>query len=71
VYKGKRIAVVIPAYNVAPQIVGVIQTVPEFIDNIIVERHPAPARIAIVTLNRPEKMNALSAGLWADRQTDV
>ena len=35
-YKGKRIAVVIPAYNVAPQIVGVIQTVPEFIDNIIV-----------------------------------
>jgi len=36
VYKGKRVAVVIPAYNVAPQIAGVVEGIPEFIDDIIV-----------------------------------
>lgn len=35
-------------------------------ENILVETLAPPARVAIVTLNRPEKMNALSAGLWAD-----
>lgn len=33
---GKRVAVVVPAYNVAPHIAGVIQGIPEFIDNIFV-----------------------------------
>ena len=35
-YKGRRVAVVIPAYNVAPQIVGVVNGIPDFIDDIIV-----------------------------------
>ncbi|MGH2585893.1 MAG: enoyl-CoA hydratase/isomerase family protein, partial [Dehalococcoidia bacterium] len=33
--------------------------------NILLEKD-ASARIAVLTLNRPEKMNALSQGLWAD-----
>jgi glycosyltransferase involved in cell wall biosynthesis len=35
-YRGRRIAVVMPAFNVAPQIVGAIQGIPEFVDSIIV-----------------------------------
>lgn len=35
-YRGRRVAVVIPAFNVAPHIVGVIKEIPEFIDDIIV-----------------------------------
>ena len=35
-YSGRRIAVVIPAFNVAPQIAGVIEGMPEFVDDIIV-----------------------------------
>ena len=35
-YKGKRVAVVVPAYNVEPQIIAVIQGIPEFVDDIIV-----------------------------------
>jgi enoyl-CoA hydratase len=34
-------------------------------ENIILEKD-ASARVAVVTLNRPEKMNALSQGLWQD-----
>ena len=36
-YKGKRVAVVVPAYNVELQIIAVIQGIPEYVDNIIVE----------------------------------
>ena len=35
-YQGRRIAVVIPAFNVAQQIVSVIQEIPDYIDDIIV-----------------------------------
>jgi len=35
-YQGRKVAVVIPAYNVAQHIVGVIQGIPEFVDYIIV-----------------------------------
>jgi glycosyltransferase involved in cell wall biosynthesis len=35
-YKGRRIAVVIPAYGVAQHIVAVIQGIPDFVDDIIV-----------------------------------
>jgi glycosyltransferase involved in cell wall biosynthesis len=35
-YQGRRVAVVIPAFNVAAKIAGVIQGIPEFIDDIIV-----------------------------------
>jgi len=35
-YRGKRVAVVIPAFNVAAHIAGVVQGIPEFIDDIIV-----------------------------------
>lgn len=35
-YIGKRVAVVIPAFNVAAHIAGVVQGIPEFIDDIIV-----------------------------------
>ena len=35
-YQGRRVAVVIPAFNVAQQIVSVIQEIPPYIDDIIV-----------------------------------
>lgn len=35
-YKGKSVTIVVPAYNVAPHILQVIKTVPEFVDRIIV-----------------------------------
>jgi len=35
-YKHQKVAVVIPAYNVAPQIVHVLKTIPDFVDQIIV-----------------------------------
>lgn len=35
-YKRKRITVVIPAYNVAPHILQVLKTIPEFVDQTIV-----------------------------------
>lgn len=35
-YKGKSVTIVVPAYNVAPHILQVIKTVPEFVDQIIV-----------------------------------
>ncbi len=35
-YQGKRVAVVIPAFNVASQIAGVIGGVPDFVDDVIV-----------------------------------
>ena len=35
-YKGNQVAVVVPAYNVEPQIIALIQGIPEFVDNIIV-----------------------------------
>jgi len=35
-YQGRRVAVVIPAFNVAPHIAGVIRGVPEWIDDVIV-----------------------------------
>lgn len=35
-YKGKRITVVIPAYNVAPHILQVLKTIPDFVDQTIV-----------------------------------
>jgi glycosyltransferase involved in cell wall biosynthesis len=35
-YKGQKVAVVIPAYNVAPQIVQVLKTIPDFVDETIV-----------------------------------
>ena len=35
-YKGQRIAVVVPAYNEARHVGGVIQTSPEFVDHVIV-----------------------------------
>jgi glycosyltransferase involved in cell wall biosynthesis len=35
-YKGQKIAVVIPAYNVAPQIGQVLKTIPHFVDETIV-----------------------------------
>ena len=35
-YKGKKVAVVVPAYNVAPHIELVLKTIPEFVDQVIV-----------------------------------
>jgi glycosyltransferase involved in cell wall biosynthesis len=35
-YKEKSVTIVVPAYNVAPHILQVIKTVPEFVDRIIV-----------------------------------
>lgn len=35
-YRGRRVAVVIPAYNVAPQIAGVVKGIPDFVDEIVV-----------------------------------
>ncbi len=35
-FKGRRVAVVIPAFNVAPQIAGVIGGLPDFVDDVIV-----------------------------------
>src|SRR6266513_603451 len=35
-YKGRRIAVVIPAFNIAQHIDGVVKGIPEFVDDIIV-----------------------------------
>ncbi len=35
-YKGKKVSVVIPAYNVAPHILDVLKTIPEFVDETIV-----------------------------------
>lgn len=35
-YRGRRVAVVIPAFNVAHHIVGVIQGIPELVDDLIV-----------------------------------
>src|SRR5688572_23743753 len=35
-YKGRRIAVVIPAHNEAEHIGQVVRTTPEFVDNLIV-----------------------------------
>src|SRR5262245_58692893 len=35
-YKGQRIAVVVPAYNEERWILSVIQTMPDFVDHIIV-----------------------------------
>jgi glycosyltransferase involved in cell wall biosynthesis len=35
-YRGRRIAVVLPAFNVAPHIVDVIKGIPDFVDSIIV-----------------------------------
>ena len=35
-YKGQTVAVVIPAYNVAPHILEVLKTIPDFVDKIIV-----------------------------------
>ena len=35
-YKGKTVTIVVPAYNVAPHILQVIKTMPEFVDRIIV-----------------------------------
>ena len=35
-YKSKRITVVIPAYNVAPHILQVLKTIPDFVDQTIV-----------------------------------
>jgi glycosyltransferase involved in cell wall biosynthesis len=36
VYQGRRIFVVIPAYNVAPHVATVIKGIPEFVDGIVV-----------------------------------
>ena len=35
-YKGRRVAVVIPAFNVAPHIAAVIGGVPDFVDDVVV-----------------------------------
>ena len=35
-YRGRRVAVVIPAYNVAPQIAGVVKGITDFVDEIVV-----------------------------------
>lgn len=35
-YKGKKIAVVVPAYNVARHVLKVIETLPDFVDEVIV-----------------------------------
>ena len=35
-YKGIKVCVVIPAYNVAPHILDVLKTIPEFVDETIV-----------------------------------
>jgi glycosyltransferase involved in cell wall biosynthesis len=35
-YKGRRIAVVVPAYNVARHIADVLKSIPEFVDEIVV-----------------------------------
>jgi len=35
-YKGKRVSVVVPAYNVAPHILEVLKTIPDFVDQTIV-----------------------------------
>lgn len=35
-YKGKSVCVVIPAYNEATQIGGVIETMPEFVDHVVI-----------------------------------
>ena len=45
-YKGRRVAVVIPAYNVAPQIARVIEGIPEFIDDILVVEDAATDQTA-------------------------
>lgn len=35
-YKDKKICVVLPAYNEESQIAGVIETMPEFVDAVVV-----------------------------------
>ena len=49
-YKGKRVAVVVPAYNVELQIIAVIQGIPEYVDNIIVEDAATDATARLVQL---------------------
>ena len=34
-YRGQRVCVVIPCYNVAPHIAGVISAMPEYVDQIV------------------------------------
>ncbi|WP_447986177.1 glycosyltransferase family 2 protein [Nitrospira sp. Nam74] len=35
-YKGKKVSVVVPAYNVAPHVLDVLKTIPDFVDETIV-----------------------------------
>lgn len=35
-YKGKKVTVVVPAYNVAPHIRQVLKTIPEYVDEVVV-----------------------------------
>lgn len=46
--KGKTIAVVVPAYNEETQIAGVITTMPDFVDHIVVVDDRSPDRTAEV-----------------------
>ena len=71
-YKGRRVAVVIPAYDVAAQIAGVIGGVPAFVDDLIVvddaARDPTAAIVAglrdpRVSLVRHERNRGVGAAV--------
>lgn len=47
-YKGKRIAVVVPAYKEESQITGVVKTMPDFVDRIIIVDDASPDRTSEV-----------------------
>jgi len=62
-YRGKRIAVVIPAYNVAGLVGRVVETLPDFVDRIFVvddaSRDDTAARVAELAACQPERITLL------------
>lgn len=63
-YKGKRIAVVVPAYNEENQICKVIETMPEFVDRIVIVNDCSLDRTAEVVEEyiQNDQMQAIAIG---------
>ncbi len=59
-YKNKTIAVVVPAYNEAKQISGVIETMPAFIDHILIVDDASTDDTAKVVERLSEKFNKVT-----------
>ncbi|MCG6121915.1 MAG: glycosyltransferase family 2 protein [Microvirga sp.] len=53
-YRGKKISAVVPAYNEETQISRVIETMPDFVDHIVIVNDKSKDRTAEVVTNHPQ-----------------